>query len=264
MSRSPHCRGFPKAMPKRLLAAVALLFGAASGGCQVQSWIAPVPAERSARAAYVRLVRRVLNERYPQVLRASSGHAQYLWIVTDGRGRLVRTALDARRPALFAIPNAITERFPDVPIDEWNRMTNAAFSTTGMSPHPPGEVAPDTLWVFWAERPFPLSAAPRPLGPFRIAEAFDAMLVPDTVREVARGVGAGRTVWFVKGDDQRLMGIGTWPEENPDIARRQAELAPRFPGGELTCSLGLAVRGASGRLVRVFPIRFQKTEPAAR
>jgi hypothetical protein len=250
--------------PRRLLSITMLLCGLASAGCQPRPPADPTPTPGSARAEYVRLLQRVLRERYPQVLRTSTGHARYLWIVTDGRGRLVTTALDSSRPAILGIPNAVTERFPDLPLDEWNRMADAAFSTIGMSPHPPGEVAPDTLWVFWAERPFPIRAVPRPRGPFRIAEAFDAMLVPDTVRKVARSVGPGRTVWFVKGDDQKLMGIGTWPGDDPDVRAAQAQLAPQFPGGELTCSVGLAVRDASGRLVRVFPVRFQKSEPTPR
>jgi len=234
----------------------------------VIAWMATSPAaaqrdvrRNSGKGAYQELIRSVLREHYPAALTAASPRrVRYLYLLGDGHGRLVRHEMDSTPPASLTMPEAIEERF-EMEVDSgWTDHMDVAFALAGMSMHVPGmasELGPDTLWVFWADAPLPLDSA-RTLraGGFQPGLAVEMQVTPDTIFRFAETVPPGHTVWYARDQHGTVMGMGTWEGENPDYAARQAQLAPQFPDGELTCSAAGAIQLADGRLVRILPIRY--------
>jgi hypothetical protein len=214
---------------------------------------------------YSELVRRAISTYYPQVLRGASRGTVYLWFIGDGRGRIVGHRMSGDPPRSMMLRDAIREHFPRVdPVHDAEAVPDAAFPNAGNSLHPPGEMGPDSVWVFWSERPFRTRDVPPQAGPFSFGRAASQQIAPPPVRRLAAEAVTGDVVWYVYSDEQPLLDSGLYTglarsETNPDamVAAVRAVVRQRFPDGELTCSLGSSLPNRDGTLVSTLSVRYQ-------
>lgn len=214
---------------------------------------------------YSALVRRALERYYPDLLtRGATGHASYVWFVADGRGRITAHAMSGVRPPSMVQRDAIREKFPDLDLQRFaEAVPDAAFPTSGTSLHLPGELGPDSVWVFWVDRPVSFRRVPAPAGPFVFGRAASEQVAPARVRQLASESGAGDVVWYVYSDAQPLLDAGVARGLDPRSSRADSVVAAvrrivrgRHPAGALTCSLGSALPGLSGQVVMTVSVRY--------
>jgi hypothetical protein len=214
---------------------------------------------------YTELVRRAVAAYYPQLTRGGARGTAYVWFVGDGRGRIVGHHYSSVPPRSPRLRDALREQFPAVDPDRDARaVPDAAFPNAGNSLHPAGELGPDSIWVYWAERPYPLAGVPQQLGEYAFGRAASQQLAPAAVRQLAADAVRGDVVWYAYSDQQPLLAAGLYTalrpgEQQPDsvVAAVRAAVRERYPAGSLTCSLGSSLPNRSGHLVMTVSVRYQ-------
>lgn len=226
----------------------------------------PGAAVDSAYKPYSDLVRRAIQSYYPQLLtRGVDGSAAYVWLIADGRGRIVGRRMSNVPPKTFRLREAVLERFPDVDVErDAQSVPDAAFATAGSSVHPPPELGPDTVFLFWADRPFSSRNIPPPLGPFVLGRAASEQLSPLRIRRLAAEAAPDDVVWYVYSDENPLIDAGIYrglrPRQiHPDsiVASIRNMVRARYPDGSLSCSLGTSLPTRTGGFVMTMSVRYE-------
>ncbi|HET7231138.1 MAG TPA: hypothetical protein VFJ16_14090 [Longimicrobium sp.] len=250
------------ATPARMLPVIACLLSGCAPAAPRANLAAPVPYT-TLQGPYTERVREIIRAHQPRLLDQPAGHAQYLYVLGDGSGRVVRTMAEDVAPTQMGLPTAALGRIAtETEVEGWMAMSDPAWGVMGMSLHLPGEVGPDSVWVFWAEPPVHFGQARAAGGPLPFGLAAAEQTTPRLVHALARHLPRGRSLWYVYDDQERVLAYGTWPGADPDVEAGRNQLRPRFAGGALTCAMAQSIRGAGGRLVRVVPVRFQPADPA--
>lgn len=252
---------------RRLFPSAVLLLAASSAGCRQKPTVQPEPAATAQiDRPYSVLIRRAIQTYYPRLLTDGvDGTAAYVWLIADGRGRIVGNALSTVPPRTFRQREAILEKFPDVDIErEAAAVPDAAFATAGTSFHPPPELGPDTVYVFWTDRPFSFRHVPTSRGPFLLGSAASEQIAPAQIRQLAAGASSDDVVWYVYTDEQPMLESGIYPdlhprEVSPDsiVAAVRNMVREKYPNGALSCSLGTSLRNNRGELVITMSVRYE-------
>lgn len=197
----------------------------------------------------------------PETLRAR-GKTRYVWLLADGRGRIVRSAVSLERPRSDVLRDVLRERFPDIDTDAWVRdVPEALFPVAGIYRLRSGEIGSDTVLVFWADPPIPVgNDPPPPRGPYRLGAAAAAQFSPPRVLRAAQETAPGQTVWYVESDEGVLLDVGVF-SGGRDYDAIRAFLQPRYPGRTIQCSAGYALPAAGGRLVQTVAVRLSAPIP---
>lgn len=257
----------------RRLFGSALVLAVAGQGCGLR----PAPSQPSSSATgdsadrpYSRVVRQAVETYYPELLTTGvEGSAAYLWLVADGRGRITRRSLSSARPRTLNLRNALLEKFPDVDVDrDAKAVPDAAFATAGTSIHPPPELGPDTVYLFWADQPYSVRNVPPALGPFLLGRAASEQVTPARIRELAQGATPDDVIWYVYTDEESLVEAGIFqglrPHQTPPdsiVSVIRDLVRSKYPGGSLTCSLGTSLPNRNGDLVMTMSVRYEPRKP---
>jgi hypothetical protein len=233
---------------------------------QVES-AAPGPAGLAGDTArpYHQLVRTALEQYHPRVLdEGVSGGVAYVYFLSDGAGRITRTALDSVPPHGSTLRDAFLERWRDVDTDALARAArDAMYPNATNSWHRKGEFGPDSVVVFWTEPAVDFGREAAAAGPYRLGRAVTRQTTPREIRVTALRAAPGEVVWYLYDDDRPVMETGTYPGGKDALEGIRSMLSPRYPGAVLTCALGTAVFNRHGEPVRVYSVRMEPRGPGS-
>ncbi|HEX8243821.1 MAG TPA: hypothetical protein VF541_10005 [Longimicrobium sp.] len=247
MARGPY-------LGRRAARAAPLLALAAMLGCAAAPSPAAAPDPHDARPLMT-LLDRAARRYESAVLGAEVHGTRYVFLAGDGRGRVTASAGSTVPPESGDLAAALRAALPGVDMEAWQRrVPEAVYPYGGITRFPPGTLAPDTVLVFWAERPLAVgSPPPAARGEFTFGVAAAWQMTPPAVRDAVRQARAGQTVWYVRDAGRRVLGVGAYAGGR-DYEAIRAAAQPRFPGLRLTCTGGFSLPGTAGEPVLVVEI----------
>jgi len=259
----PHCgsrREAPLSMANR--PAVARALGGLPRACLALAAVAAAArcaplrhAPRGDPPPLATLVRGAVARYQPGVRAGAVGTRTVgVWLVGDGHGRIVASAAAPLRVE-GADPEADFRRLlPRVDFRPFEGEVDALYPYAGTLWFLRGEMGPDSVYVFWKDRPSPAAGpAPAARGRFPLGLAAAHGLTPPAVRQAVGRAAPAETVWYLEDEHGAVLEVGTRPGGR-DIEATRAMLAPRYPDRRLTCAGGYALPGRGGRPVPIVDV----------